>query len=306
MKNNHLANCAICESRGEYTVLYQKNFDHKKHLNTNVFSARRIPDKVHGTIARCHTCGLVRSLEIIERKQLNQLYKDSDFTYSSMTGKLRDTYSLILKKAVKYAPSKKAFLEIGCGNGFMLEEAKKQGFKQVKGVEPSIDAISHADKSVKKEILNTILKRDTFDKEKFDLICAFQVFDHIPDPNSFLNICHNILKPEGVLLLMNHDVRSLSARILGEKSPIFDIEHTYLYDQSTIKKILQKNDFQIKKVYSPEAIMSIRYITRLLPFPKKIKEFLSKVRFTLLDHTIKFHPGNLSAIAIRSATKGND
>jgi len=265
-----------------------------------------MPDKIHGTIVRCENCGLVRSLEIIDRKQLNKLYEDSHFTYSSMTEKLKETYGLILKEAGKYVPSKKTFLEIGCGNGFMLEEAKNQGYRVVRGVEPSVEAIVHATKAIKKNIVNNILEADTFDNNTFDLICAFQVFDHIPDPNSFLAICHHILKPKGVLLLMNHDVKSFSAKVLGESSPIFDIEHTYLYDQSTIKNILTKNNYKIKKVYSPQAIMSIRYIIRLLPLPTKLKKYFAQIKLPLLEKTIKFYPGNLCAISIKPVSTRND
>lgn len=306
MKKDHQSICAICGRQGEYQVLFKKNFNTKRHLNTEIFSARRMPDKVHGTIVRCKNCGLVRSLEIIDRKQLNKLYKDSHFTYSSMTEKLKETYSLLLKEAGKYVPSKKSFLEIGCGNGFMLEEAKKLGYKKVSGVEPSIDAISHAEKSIKDDIINSIFDENTFKNTKFDIICTFQVFDHIPDPNSFLKTCYKFLKPEGVILLMNHDANSFSAKLFGEKSPIFDIEHTYLYDQSTIKKILKKNNFQVKKVYSPLAIMSIRYITRLLPLPQKLKEYFAQINLPLFEKTIKFYPGNLCAIAVKPVSITND
>ena len=266
--------CSICGDTDNFSIFYRKNFNYRRHLTTKVFSARRMPDKIHGTIVRCNICGLVRSLEVIDRKKLNKLYEDSHFTYNSMTDKLSQTYGHILKEAGKFVPSKGAFLEIGCGNGFMLEEARKLGYKVVRGIEPSIDAIANAEKSVKNHIVNSILEADTFNKLKFDLICAFQVFDHIPDPNNFLAICNKLLKPKGILLLMNHDVKSASAKVLGERSPIFDIEHTYLYDQDTIKMILIKNGFGIKKVYSPKALMSLRYIARLLPFPKTIKEII--------------------------------
>ena len=145
--------CSICGDTDNFSIFYRKNFNYRRHLTTKVFSARRMPDKIHGTIVRCNICGLVRSLEVIDRKKLNKLYEDSHFTYNSMTDKLSQTYGHILKEAGKFVPSKGAFLEIGCGNGFMLEEARKLGYKVVRGIEPSIDAIANAEKSVKNHIV---------------------------------------------------------------------------------------------------------------------------------------------------------
>lgn len=291
--------CAICGAIKRDTLLYKRNFSFKKHLNTKIFSARRLPDKVHGTIVRCKKCELVRSLEIIDKKTLAQLYKESSFTYDELTNNLRETYRKLIEDAGEYVANRDSFLEIGCGNGFMLEEAKKLGYKKVAGVEPSENAISLASKSVREKIVCDVLKSNTFQKESFDLICAFQVFDHIPNPDSFLKICRKLLKPGGVLLLMNHDVRSLSAKVLGERSPIIDIEHTYLYDQSTIRKILIKNKFDVERVYSPQAMMTIRYILRLLPLPTDLKKIVSNSKLQVLDKTVKIYPGNLCAIAIK-------
>ena len=294
-----LSICAICQGRVGFRVLYRKNFSADKHLTVDVFSARRLPDKIHGSIVKCNQCGLVRSLEIIDQDRLSKLYKNSNFTYSSLTNNLKDSYRQALVKAMRYTSSKTSFLEIGCGNGFTMEVASELGFKRVYGVEPSTDAIAHAHQTMRKNIINTTLKWGTFLGSKFDLICAFQVFDHIPDPNDFLQICHHILKPRGILLLFNHNAESLSTKILGENSPIFDIEHTFLYSQTTIAQILNNNKFIVKKVYSPPAIMSIRYIIKLLPLPKKVKAYLSNLKFPLLDYSIKLYPGNLCAIAIK-------
>ena len=48
------------------------------------------------------------------------------------------------------------FLEIGCGNGFMLEEAKLIGFKSVVGVEPSKIAYDKSDTNTKEKIITQI------------------------------------------------------------------------------------------------------------------------------------------------------
>ena len=69
--------------------------------------------------------------------------------------------------------------------------------------------------------------------------------DHLLDPSAFLSDIYKILKDDGVILLINHNVRFILTRLLGSKSPMFDIEHIYLFDKVTIRKILEKNHFEI-------------------------------------------------------------
>lgn len=290
--------CPVCSSLG-YKVVYPSTADFDRDLNTRIFSARRLPDRVHGTIVRCNRCRLVRTYEIIDDRQLSKLYINSRFTYKNLTANLRSSYGRILQEAVEYSKWKNNFLEIGCGNGFMLEEALKIGFKKVSGIEPSHDAISRADKSVRSFIKQDILHQGVYPKNSFDMITAFQVFDHIPDPNHFLEMCLTLLRPNGILVLMNHDVESLSAKVLGERSPIIDIEHTYLYSRKTISKILRNNGYEILKTYSPPAVFSIRYLMRLLPLPQSFKKMAANSKFKLFDTKINVKPGNLCAISIK-------
>ena len=69
-------------------------------------------------------------------------------------------------------------LEIGCGNGFFLKEALAQGYTSVKGVEPSVKAVSMADRGIAKHIICDIMRPGLFEKEQFDAVCMFQVLDH--------------------------------------------------------------------------------------------------------------------------------
>lgn len=291
--------CPVCSGSG-HQVIYPSTVNFGKDLNIKIFSARRLPDRIHGTIIKCNRCGLVRTYEVIDDGKLSKLYANSSFTYKNLTDNLRISYGRILREAQKYLARKKNFLEIGCGNGFMLEEAKKIGFERVRGIEPSRDAIARAGKFVRSFIRQDVLRTGVFPKNSFDLIAAFQVFDHIPDPNLFLETCLTLLRPNGILVLMNHDVESLSAKVLGERSPIIDIEHTYLYSQKTIGSILKKNGFKVRKIYSPPAVFSIRYFLRLLPLPKIIKKVIENSKFKLFDLNINIEPGNLCAIAAKN------
>ncbi len=297
--NNQRKICPICRSK-KYTTTYRSTTNLSNDLNIKIFSARRLPDKIHGTIVRCKRCGLVRSLEIIGQTKLSELYAKSKFTYNNITDNLESSYIKIIKNATIGLDRKKIkILEVGCGNGFLLAKAKEVGYKNVSGIEPSRDAISRSPKTIRKNIVLGMLNEGSFPPKSFDIICAFQVFDHIPDPNVFLKTCHSFLKPGGKIVLMNHDVESWSARFLGERSPIFDIEHTYLYSPKTIKKILINNSFKIQKIYSPPAYMTLKYILRLLPIPQIIKKKLINLNLKFLETNVKLYPGNVCAIAIK-------
>ena len=271
LKNKQL--CAICGKGAPRKVLYKQNFD-LKDANENTFSARRLPDGIHYRILKCINCDLVYSSPILPEARLKKLYKESKITYGEQIQDLTKTYGHYLRELEKYGVVKGKLLEIGCGNGFFLVEAKKQGYKEVYGVEPSREAIKKAPREVANKIKNDLFNKKLFSRDFFDVICFFQTFDHISSPNEFLKNCFNILKPGGFVLAFNHNVSSIQALVLGEKSPIIDIEHTYLYNPKTMRMIFEKNKFQVISLLPSFNIYSLNYLIHLVPLPRKIKNFL--------------------------------
>jgi hypothetical protein len=70
---------ADCVPSGRDTIgdlLYDANFE-PADLNPAVFSARRLPDRVHYRMVRCGTCGLVRSDPVAHLNTLARLYEPS-------------------------------------------------------------------------------------------------------------------------------------------------------------------------------------------------------------------------------------
>lgn len=285
--------CPICNSQEDYQIIYPSNFE-DSDLNLKIFSARRVPDRIHYQIVRCNNCHLVRSTPTADTKTLNKLYEKSLLTYDNEIKLLKETYLKSLEPLLKELPKDSHILEVGCGNGFILEELQRKGFKNVFGVEPSKNATQ---KSKIKNIKTSILKESLYKKNTFDLIFFFQTFDHIPNPNSFLKTCHQILKPGGKIFAFNHNINSLSSRLFGEKSPIIDIEHTFLYSPQTIKAIFKKNKFSIEKVSLPKNYLSLRHLVWLLPLPKNIKEKILSKNHQFLNKKLSVKIGNLSIIA---------
>lgn len=266
----HPTHCPICDTEGKATEVYPANFD-PQAFNPAVFSARRLPDRLHYRLVRCDWCGLVRSDPVADARMLAQLYAHSSFDYGEEVTNIRRTYGRYLSHL---RGGKGALLEIGCGNGFFLEEALDQGYAEVWGVEPSESAVSQAGPRVRPHLRCDILRPGLFDPGSFDAICMFQVFDHLPDPAALLPEILRLLKPEGRLLLLNHNIAAWSARLLGERSPIIDIEHTCLYSPATLGYLLERFGFQVERTGAVFNDYSLHYLARLLPLPAGAKQRL--------------------------------
>lgn len=288
--------CPICGNDKNFEILYQKNFK-LSDLNVKIFSARRLPDKIHYRLVKCSKCGLVRSNPVTDIKQLSKLYEKSLMTYDLEINNLVLTYIDSVKPILNKLPKDAKILEIGCGNGFVLETIHNLGYKNVYGIEPSVDAVNKSNSKIRKNIKIDILKPDLFPKNSFDFIFFFQTFDHIPTPNQFLKECYKLLKPNGYILSFNHNIDSLSSKLLKEKSPIIDIEHTFLYSPKTIQKIFEKNKFIVQKIYSPCNTLSLKHLLWLFPLPKRIKQTVINSNSNILNKKIKIQLGNLCLVA---------
>ncbi|MFZ2522104.1 MAG: class I SAM-dependent methyltransferase, partial [Minisyncoccia bacterium] len=173
-------------------------------------------------------------------------------------------------------------------------------YKNVSGVEPGREAIEKARGDIKKHIKMEMFTKDSLPPNSFDCICIFQTLDHLLDPVKMLEDALAILKPGGVLIAINHNLNSLSSKILGEKSPIIDIEHTYLYNKNTIRKLFEKSGFEVIKIFFPYSRHSVGYLFSLLPIqPVGLKKMIHRILdFLRVSDVPLFVPiGNLGIVA---------
>jgi SAM-dependent methyltransferase len=301
--------CPICDTDALDDEVYPMSF-RLEDLDARVFSARRAPDRLHYRMVRCRGCGLLRSNPILPDAQLGALYRSSGFTYGTEARFATETYARQLDRVLPRLPERGALLEIGCGNGLFLDAALARGFRSVRGVEPSGEAVAAAPPHIRPAIRIGLYGRrvvdDQGDDQGFDVVCGFQVLDHAPDPAALLAACWRDLKPGGIALFINHDAGAPSARLLGEKSPIVDVEHTALYDKRTMRRVFEKAGFTVHEVFSVANTYPAAYWAKMMPLPARLKRPLER----LLDASgagrlpVRLYAGNLGIVAQKTKMAG--
>jgi SAM-dependent methyltransferase len=104
----------------------------------------------------------------------------------------------------EYARPTDDLLEIGFGEGYGAEIVRPLLDSYV-GVEVDSEAVDHA-ASKYRDPKSTFLLYDgatlPFDDASFDLVIAFQVIEHVLDPDAFLREARRVLRPRGLALIV--------------------------------------------------------------------------------------------------------
>lgn len=153
-------------------------------------------------------------------------------SFSSRIGLLED----IVGGSVRYlkAENRGRLLDVGCGNGFFLNQMRRLGW-DVEGVEPDGRAASVARTKFGLKVFQGSLEEAKFPYECFDAITMNHVIEHVLDPIGLLRECRRVLRPGGKLVVMTPNIRSLGARIFGEYWRGLEVpRHLFLFAPQTI------------------------------------------------------------------------
>ena len=277
--------CPICETLDNSVSVYPSNVD-ESSFSTEVFSARRLPDRRHYQWVRCNTCTLLRSDPVLD-VDLEKLYVESTFDYSTEVNGLKKTYFNLVRKALGKKQLRNSIFEVGGGNGFFLEAAKDGGFQTVSGVEPSNEAIKAARSDIKPHMIASMMRNGVLNPDSFELGVMFHTLDHLPNPVQTLKDSCDALISGGVFIVAVHNERSWSAKLMKNRSPIIDVEHTHLYTPKTGKMIFEKAGFVNVTTGTYSNHYSLAYLLHLLPISRRLRRIILKSYIGLILSKIK-------------------
>ena len=103
-------------------------------------------------------------------------------------------------QALKYLPKAGRLLEVGSGDSHFLKKAVSEDLA-LEGLELSIPEGTKASNSHWSVIDRNVQNHARMCPCKYDVVCSFQVLEHVVDPRSFLEACTELLVPNGLLIL---------------------------------------------------------------------------------------------------------
>jgi SAM-dependent methyltransferase len=135
-------------------------------------------------------------------------------------------------------------LDVGCGNGSILCELNRYGFKNLTGIDPYINKdiiISNEVKIYKKKLEEV--------NETFDLIMFHHSFEHMEDPKQVLKTTYKLLCKNGKLIIRTPVANSYAWRKYTSSWVQLDPpRHFFLHTTKSIKLLADLTGFDILEI----------------------------------------------------------
>jgi 2-polyprenyl-3-methyl-5-hydroxy-6-metoxy-1,4-benzoquinol methylase len=201
-------------------------------------------------VSRCRDCTISFSSTRLSDEYLETEYYESDFEgefagYDDYEHVSERFFAGIVEK-VKSARPGGRWLDVGCGRGYLVQAAAKNGFSGC-GIDLSTEFAD--DPSV--DLRRADLFDPQFEAETFDIISVINVLDHIGDPRRFLTRTIELLTPGGLLFIHVPNERYFDKRPFRGQSTYIPNVHIVNYSQDNVADLLSRVGFSSCKIMAP-------------------------------------------------------
>jgi SAM-dependent methyltransferase len=233
------AACGICG--GALALLYPGG---DQALTASALSPTCHSVGSHGDLLRCARCGTVQQPARPSEGTLADLYRTmrDDAYLAQDAGRRATARRLLARIERRRAPG--TLLDVGCGHGLLLDEARKRGWR-VSGLEVAAEAAAHARSlglDVREDPVESLAPgRDG----PFDAIVLADVIEHLEDPVTVLRGCAALLSDGGVACVVTPDPGSRTARAAGERWWALLPGHTFLLPRATLRALVASEGLEI-------------------------------------------------------------
>jgi len=202
-------------------------------------------------VKQCSLCTLAITTPRPEKDKLGNYYKSEEYISHSgkSSGGVGFVYKLARSFSLRWKKSKihnhktgGNILDFGCGTGEFLNTMQQYGWS-ITGVEPSPEA------RLKAEILNSTKISGSLDElinQKFDVITAWHVIEHVPDLAQTIQQLKSLLNKGGIIFIAVPNYQSPDAVKYKAHWAGFDVpRHLWHFSKKSMNSLLDSTGLKL-------------------------------------------------------------
>jgi SAM-dependent methyltransferase len=154
----------------------------------------------------------------------------------------------------------KRLLDVGAGSGKFVRFLRARGV-DAHGIEPSRALF---DRFLGKEAAFTCAMLDRYRSTApaFDIVTAFDVIEHVPDPVGFLGDVAALLEPGGVFFASTPNVGSFPAKVFGRRWHFYYPYHLSYFEPRSLARAAEPHGLHIVDCRHRGRLRSVGYVVR--------------------------------------------
>lgn len=241
----HLKKCPICSSLS-LTSFKKGTFDFFRLSQDQI----KITDSDYGKtwdLSRCQNCSHIFANPSPSPEFISSLYSEvEDPLYEEEVQGRSKNFLKILTRLERIHPPQGTLFDVGAATGIFLNLARQRGW-EVDGIETSSWAVKFAEQKYNLHLHEGSFEEAALKKNSCAAVTMIDFIEHTPRPFQALGKAHEILSPEGVLVLVTPDINSLAAKIAGKRWWHFRAGHLAFFNSRSLRTLLQRSGFQVVK-----------------------------------------------------------
>lgn len=240
MKIQSSPECFICGAE-ESQIFFEKTYPEISGSNKFIMH-------------RCPRCGLYYNYPRMTQNELSAIYNNGYYFFHRRDQIEFKRIVALYQRTVALIENQiqtRKVLEIGSAKGYLLSVLLHLGW-DVQGVE-----ISHSAAKFSQQKLNVPTFAGTISEfinhhpnEKFPLILAIDLLEHVTDPASFFNQVNQVITPEGLLIIDTPNGNAANINRYGSEWQGFNPFHLFIFSLESLSQLLNNYGFEIQKVFS--------------------------------------------------------
>jgi SAM-dependent methyltransferase len=194
-------------------------------------------------LVTCEGCGLIYENPRFPADTIVRGYMASDDAGHDSQYAMRVlSFHRALEKLKQHIPAPGArVLDIGTAGGAFLDAAAQFGYDAY-GLEPSRYLVEKG-KQRGLKIKQGVIEDHSYPEGTFDMVCLWDVLEHLPEPRHALQAVRRLLKPEGILLINYPDIGTWQAKLAGRRFWWLLSVHLQHFSPATIQQLCARTGF---------------------------------------------------------------